>query len=87
MVDGPEGGKRGSGQHCCNLGSNANAHLGVLEVHPIQRKILFNCMGGSPREKVHTVHQVRAMWLIDRDFWSARFGFHRDPLVGRGDCL
>lgn len=87
VVGGPEGGKRGSGWHCYNLGSNANGPLGVLEVQPTERKILFNWVSGASREKVHTVHEARVMWLIDRDFWSARFWVHRDALVGQGDCF
>lgn len=42
VADGPKGGKRGSGRHYCNLGNNADALLGALEVQLTRRKILFN---------------------------------------------
>lgn len=48
-----------------------------MKENPIQLR------AGAPREKVHTVHQVRAIWLIDRDYWSARFGVHRGPWRAR----
>lgn len=49
-------------------------------MHP---KILLNySVWSDSREDGCSVHQTRAMWLIDRDFWSARFRVHRDPPGG-----
>lgn len=54
-------------------------------MHP---KILLNySIWSCSREDGCTVHQTRAMWLIDRDFWSARFRVHRDPRRGLGAWL